>query len=404
MPVLYLDMMAEESALQMCVLKKVTLWTYLASRVSDQCIETIPELQTLWDLSNHLKKESSQNGSLPILLLDEFDSFVKVAMKYPDLMQQMNLLISTNRNSTGPFRSILCAGTFTIVAIQTSDMMELGLEGEAKTGTRTSGDSAESVVRSLNGGSPWNKANIIQTKNFSRDLFKPLAMEIYSSHLVSVDEAVIDDIFDTTHGHPGFCVGLLINSVQQTVGMKSLSIVDWMSAKRDKYNNHLCQKPTMKRMLELVKSSRSVKEVLCTMVRYNRVTCSNTRLTSFLQAVGIAVPGNSSNHFLFNSPIIRDCLLQHFYPPYGNISNTIEPPDANSENYMLRVLLEAIPAIEYTTISDALVTYEKGLLEAAAHAELYRILSALFRNQPVVVRTETKVVINAEDRCDLWLK
>jgi hypothetical protein len=48
--------------------------------------------------------------------------------------------------------------------------------------------------------------------------------------------------------------------------------------------------------------------------------------------------------------------------------------------------------------------YSKGLSEAAIHAEIYRILHSLFRNQHVRILTETKVVKSSDMRCDIWIK
>ncbi len=52
---------------------------------------------------------------------------------------------------------------------------------------------------------------------------------------------------------------------------------------------------------------------------------------------------------------------------------------------------------------DKLVTYTKGLSEAAIHAELYRILHSLFRADQIQVLTETKVVESSAMLCDIWM-
>ena len=46
------------------------------------------------------------------------------------------------------------------------------------------------------------------------------------------------------------------------------------------------------------------------------------------------------------------------------------------------------------------------MAEATVHAELYRILHALFRNHPIIILTETRVVSSADRRmrCDIWMK
>jgi hypothetical protein len=58
-----------------------------------------------------------------------------------------------------------------------------------------------------------------------------------------------------------------------------------------------------------------------------QVNCTDVRLASFLRAVGIAKPTYQDNFLTFTSPIIRDCLLQEFYPVYDNINEIPAPYD-----------------------------------------------------------------------------
>lgn len=161
----------------------------------------------------------------------------------------------------------------------------------------------------------------------------------------------------------------------------------------------------MTKMVSRLQSSKKITAVLHTLVRDNQVLCPETRLASFLRAIGVAkLMSDRTDWLTFTSPIFRDCLLRQFYPPCDDIIETIDISDSTPLNYMVSVLLKALPYIKAREILDPLVTYTKGLAEAALHAELYRIIHAFFRNQDVSILTETKVVEGSDVRCDLWLR
>ena len=160
-------------------------------------------------------------------------------------------------------------------------------------------------------------------------------------------------------------------------------------------------------MLSRVKNSKTIKTLLYRMVRDNQVTCSEYRVVSYLRAIGIAKLAYQDDLIIFTSPIIRDCLLQVFYPMYDSIQEIMGLGEPLPQKYMLTVLLKALSYIKAPEILDPLVTYSKGLAEATVHAELYRILHALFRNQSITILTETRVVSCSDDRrmrCDIWMK
>ena len=198
---------------------------------------------------------------------------------------------------------------------------------------------------------------------------------------------------------------MLIKSIQQAAGHGVLTTVDWMNSKRRIYNTELNNSPTMKKMLDRVKNSNKIERVLHVLVRDNEAKCEEIRLASFLRAIGIAKPSFYKTKFInFTSAITRDCLLQEFYPIYDTINEIVDFYDPTPENFIKTVLLKALPRIKAAEILDPLVVYSKGLAEAALHAELYRILHSFFRNQPVAILTETRVVTSSDMRCDIWMK
>jgi hypothetical protein len=97
-------------------------------------------------------------------------------------------------------------------------------------------------------------------------------------------------------------------------------------------------------------------------------------------------------------------LLREFYPTYGTIDEIVIISHPTPANFMQTVLLKALRHIKVAEILDPLVTYSKGLAEAAVHAELYRILHAFFRNQSATILTETRVVTSSDMRFDIWIK
>jgi hypothetical protein len=403
--VYYLDMMASKATLERCLLGGKSFFKFLAWRISvGLSFDHLPNFSGV-DAFCDWVEERHQGETAPILLIDEYDAFLQVGREDSRLLLEMNSLISYNRNTQNTFSSIVCAGTFSIVATQTGDNardMDVDVDTEFK--KWDSDDSLDAVVRPFDVVSPWNKAHFIETKPFERHVFKDFAASVYDSYKANIVADVVDDILETTFGHPGFSIWMLLKSIQQAIGCGCLTTAEWMSSKRSIYNSELYKSPTMAKMLGRVKASKKIAGVLYILVRDNQVNCTEVRVESFLRAVGIAKPSNEGNLLTFTCPIIRDCLLQEFYPAYDTINEIAVFCDPFPVNYLPNVLLKALSYIKAAEILDPLVTYSKGLAEAAVHAELYRILHAFFRNQSVMVLTETRVVSSSAMRCDIWMK
>ena len=400
--VYYLDMMASTSTLEQYLLHDYSIFKFLAWIMSG-----ISDHLTNFSGADHFCKwseERHEDTTAPILLIDEYDAFLKVGRKNPRLLEEMNTLISSNRNTQTTFSSIVCAGTFSIVATQTGDSSGY-MDVDVDIGLRKldSDDSLDAVVLPFDVVSPWNKTLFIETKPFECQIFKDFAADVYASHNANIEASVVDDILETTFGHPGFSIWMLSKSIQQAIGCECLTTADWMSSKRSIYNSELFKTPTMAKMLGRVKASKKIASILHILVRDNQAKCTEVRLESFLRAVGIAKP-LYDNMITFTSPIIRDCLLQEFYPAYDYISELVGLFNPLSVGFLQSVLLKALSYIKAAEILDPMVTYSKGLAEAALHAELYRILHAFFRNQSVTVLTETRVVASSDMRCDIWMK
>jgi hypothetical protein len=402
--VYYLDMMASQSTLERYLSSGQSFFQFLAWAISG-----LSEALPTFSGTDHFCKWSEarhQGITPPILLIDEYDAFLKVSREDPRLLQEMNNLISYNRNTQSFFSSIVCAGTFSIVATQSADVRDMDVDVDANFKKRDSNDSLDAVVRPFDVVSPWNKSLFIETQPFERQLFKYFAESVSKSYNTIIEEGVVEDILETTCGHPGFSTWMLIKSIQQAIGKKCLTTEDWMSKKRSVYNKELFNSPTMLKMIARVKSSKKIAGVLHVLIRDNEVKCSEVRLVSFLRSVGIAKPSchGDANLITFTSPIIRDCLMEKFYPAYDDIDESAPFCDPTPVNYIQTILLKALPHIKAAEILDPLVAYSKGLAEAAVHFQLYRILHSFFRNQSVVVLTECRVVALSDMRCDIWMK
>ena len=235
--------------------------------------------------------ENRHHGTIaPILLIDEYDAFLKVCRK-TKFLQEINNLISYNRNTQTFFSSIVCAGTFSILATLSVDTAvesyvdEMDLDDQEK---RASDDSLDAFVRPFDFDSPWNKLTLIETQPFGRDQFKAFAVNVYECHNIIINIDIIEDILETTCGHPFFSIWMLEKALQ--LSLVRYFLEDWISSRRTTYNNELCNTPTMLGMVKRVETSKSIKRVLHILVRDNEVYFSDweVRLVSFLRAVGIA--------------------------------------------------------------------------------------------------------------------
>ena len=72
------------------------------------------------------------------------------------------------------------------------------------------------------------KAHFVESKPFQRQLFKEFAAQVYENHKINIDADVVDDILETTCGHPGFSIWMLINSIQQAIGHGFLTTAEWI--------------------------------------------------------------------------------------------------------------------------------------------------------------------------------
>lgn len=159
-------------------------------------------------------------------------------------------------------------------------------------------------------------------------------------------------------------------------------------------------------MMDRAKSSKNqIASFLHQLVMLYTAVCKDHRVAAFLRAVGVAKLFSEPNVLTFTSPIIRDCLLQQFYPPYGSIEQVAILPDPVPFYFMRSILLKAVSFIQAQVILDPLLSYAQGLSEAAIHAEMYRILHSMFRHQcDVTILTESRVVTSSDMRCDIWIK
>lgn len=212
-----------------------------------------------------------------------------------------------HRNTQDIFSSIVCAGTFAIVATQTGDVGDIDDDSEDQ------GKILDAAVRPFDDHPPFNKTYLIEIQPFNRQIFKDFALSVYESYNAKIETEVIDEILETTCGHPGLSMWMLIKSIQQSMEHKCLTISVWMDAKRNLYNKELYKMPAMEKMLVQVKSSKKVKRVLHVLIRDYKVNCNDVQIVSFLRAVGIAKLTYQNNFITFTSPIIRDFLMQEGY-------------------------------------------------------------------------------------------
>ena len=113
------------------------------------------------------------------------------------------------------------------------------MDVDGKLKKEDSDDSLDAVMRPFDVVSPWNKAHFVETQPFQRKLFKEFAAHVYENHKINIDADVVDDILETTCGHPGFSIWMLIKSIQQAIGHGFLTTAEWMNSKRSIYNTEL---------------------------------------------------------------------------------------------------------------------------------------------------------------------
>ncbi|KAJ3293780.1 hypothetical protein HDU79_011897 [Rhizoclosmatium sp. JEL0117] len=389
--VIRIDMLTESNSLR---LHSKGLYNFLASKFFPAEKDSFPE----FDCSQFCKFIQDRFGEGRLLLLvDEYDSFLTICVDKKEYLMDMNTLISHSQNLQNIFSCIVCVGSFSIVVRQispdVSDLMEVESE-----------DSLDAIVRPFNVDSPWNKTTLVETTPFAKDVFSQFCNEVYVSHGLSVQQGVVNDIWETTRGHPGFSMWLVVTSIAEGFNRgRILCVTDWMTAKQEKYLRDLRETPTMQKILQTAQASKTAKSALHRLVRDNEVHCEE-RISSFFRAVGVGYRPDNHDGIYFSSPIIRDALLQQFYPSCDNVTAFVDIPKSPPSNFLESLLIKVLPYIKAEEILDPLAVIKKGLGEAAVHAETYQILHSLLRQADVRILTETRVVKDSKMRCDLWLK
>lgn len=270
-----------------------------------------------------------------------------------------------------------------------------------------SNESLDRLVKPLNVESPWNKGKVVETEFFEEDAFLKLCHQVAYAHSVRLEPSIFQDIYKSTRGHPGSAMFLLEKSIQYGVGKwPELTTANWVSKKREVYLDELLRTPTMTKMLDWAMKPRSrlLKDALQMLARDFYGVCSDSRVTKYLRAIGIAIPVEGSKWITLSSPIIRHTLLTQFFPPFDEIEELYDVPNELPRNYLRKLILASLRYFKASVLLDPLVRFKKGLSEASVHAELYRILHSLLRQAGVDVLTETRVVPSSDVQCDLWIK
>jgi hypothetical protein len=182
--------------------------------------------------------------------------------------------------------------------------------------------------------SPCNKALFIETQPFERQLYKDFAVHVFENFNTSIMADVVDDILETTCGHPGLSMWMLIKATQQSIGHKCLTRADWLNSKRRICTPELYNTPAMTKMLQSVQSSKEIAKVLHVLIWDYQVSCAEVHVASFLRAVGIAKPLYCGNFIAFTIPIIRDFLLQENCSTYDNVHEIVDFCDSTRANFV----------------------------------------------------------------------
>ena len=332
--VYYIDMSECASAIRNCQIHGFSMFQFLAWNISKDHppIEEMRKFMSASDFCNWMESYCGKDFLPPLLLIDEYDSFLQVSRDDNTMLEEMNHLISFSRNQS-KFQSIVCAGTYSIIAAQlesSEDMFEIDSETDSesqKLQKKSSGESFDAIVRPSDVIAPWNKSRFIETAPFNSDLFNHFCLRLFDSYGVVVEGGVVEDIWETTAGHPGFSMWFCVKSLLLALDKSGkLSTSEWMQMKRNVLSDQLLETPTMTKILTRVKSSKRIFPLLDRLIRFYEIFCDDTRMFAFLRSVGVARPTNKKGWITFSSPIIRDALLRQFYPPYDDIVQMVEFP------------------------------------------------------------------------------
>jgi hypothetical protein len=248
----------------------------------------------------------------PLLIMDEFDSFIEVEKYFPGVLADIQLLMHEIYSDSGKtVFSAVIAGNFNISAIP-ENICEFGDDDMKFALPKNLSPSIAN--KPFNPRSPWNKTVIIETQPFTLDTFKTWSRNILRAFNVnSFSNQIICEICYSCLGHPALCSWFLSCFITTEIYKRPEDVQKiWLNERIDSILTYSCA--TLIKIRDVGLSSSTLKDAIKTMLDHGSISIYDfNRASDCLRAIGIAKL-KTQDTIEFTCRIVKECFYRVFLP------------------------------------------------------------------------------------------
>jgi hypothetical protein len=303
--VVFIDAACSQSHILEILNKKRSIFSFLAYHFGAE-ESRIRDVHGFLDFIDSLELTKS-----PLLIIDQFDSVLRMEGTHPQLKTDFKLLIEKISNESGKYlNSVIFSGHFSSLAVPVHgfDFIDHSQAAGDDYALEESAKLSEFVLTSRLGlQSADINAIAISADPLTLPQFSGLAEEALSSDEIrDFDVEIIQDIFNLCSGHAGFCTWYLFQAVLNAMYSSTLNFNEWRLRKSDISIYH--DSPTFNTMIDICLRSKKLKEILKEMIRSRQHSTRDIKQAAFfLSLLGVA-RFEGLETIVFASPSIENCF------------------------------------------------------------------------------------------------
>ncbi|KAF8812558.1 hypothetical protein BYT27DRAFT_7087461, partial [Phlegmacium glaucopus] len=264
-----------------------------------------------------------------VLLVDEFSELYRAD---PVIQQECLRAFREIRNNNEIYaiRSIISAGTFSILYLNPTD----------------------SII------SPFNVADHIPNPHFTLEEVKRLFLEFAHDNYITIDDGVVEDVWAKSNGHPGMvclCGRIIFNNLQSLLDDNSKTVMNhtWQQFPADWLYNELFAYNTFRAMLDSLSSSNASPAVALLRSYFlgflGDVEINNgeqEKFVDFLTSEGVLLKPSASNKYRMASPLIDGLIRTRLIPLLFPLAPR-SAPLCHDDGKSLHILNTLIKSLEF---------------------------------------------------------
>lgn len=352
----------------------VQFWTtfgYALDSAAEAANQKMPKISSLRDFLDAFR--SSLWPTKPVILFDEFGKLYSAPDNVRNQLLEGLRDLKTDRQQYG-VRSVIAAGTFSILYLNTTD---------------------PSV-------SPFNVADKIQNPNFSMEEVSEVFRQFAQESQIVIEDAVVEDIWEKSSGHPGMvclCGRSIWDDIEDLTDTdgKTVTYPKWQQYSVSSLTRNIVNYNTFMSMITSLSKPNALDAVFFLRSYFAgyldgvEVGAANISFANFLTTEGVlSKPFLSKDIYRMSSPLIDGLIRTRVIPmcfpdgpsiplPYQNSVNSLQVLDVLIESlkFFDKELIRLAPTRSFKSSNVPVMGYPKRHVprESVYDTELMRILS-----------------------------